>query len=88
MLPGAKYSINERTQKIIFHGHRSTSFLDKSFSHATFKNWNSLPHELRGFKTSNSVFKKFSLKHYKDQIHDSVNIQKVFCGVSFDFFNL
>ena len=35
-----------------------------------------------------SVFKKFSVKNYEDRIHDSVKIQKVFCGVSFDFFNL
>ena len=31
MLPSEKYSNNKRTQKIFFHDHRSTSFLDKSF---------------------------------------------------------
>ena len=72
ILLSAKYSINERTQKIIFHDHRSTSFLDKSF-HALSRKWNSLPNHLRDFKTSNSVLKKLFIKHYKDQIHDSVN---------------
>ena len=42
-LPTAKYFINERTNKIIFQDHRTTTYMSKSFFHNTATKWNDLP---------------------------------------------
>ena len=62
-LPTAKYFINERTNKIIFQDHRTTTYMRKSFFHNTATKWNNLPQYLRSLDIPHSI-KKGLTKHY------------------------